>query len=218
MSSPLAGAFNVSNALAAISSACSIGIPVDAAIKGIAELRAVPGRMERIDLGKFSAVIDYAHSPDALDNLLSSLRPLTRGRLIAIFGCGGDRDRGKRPMMAEAVARHADLAILTNDNPRTEDPALIMNEAERGFGSFTAFEKIADRREAILSTLDKARDGDMIAIAGKGHEDYQILGTQIIHFSDREVVEDWKRQKNHERSHGERAAPLLSHHDELSIK
>jgi len=192
LSSPLAGRFNVSNALGALTAACTIGIPLDAAVRGIAKMAAVPGRVERIDLGAFSAVIDYAHSPDALENLLSSLKPLARGRLIAVFGCGGDRDRGKRPKMAAAVARHADWAVLTSDNPRTEDPVAIMDQAEAGFSGFTSYDTILDRREAIARALDSAAAGDIVVIAGKGHEDYQILGTRVIHFSDREVVEEWK--------------------------
>ncbi|MEW6363752.1 MAG: UDP-N-acetylmuramoyl-L-alanyl-D-glutamate--2,6-diaminopimelate ligase [Acidobacteriota bacterium] len=192
LASPMVGRFNVYNALAALTAACSAGVPLDAAAEGIRRMSHVPGRVERIELGAFSAVIDYAHSPDALENLLSSLRPLTPGRLIAIFGCGGDRDRRKRPLMAAAVARHADLAVLTSDNPRSEPPEAIMDEAERGFGSFDAYRRVTDRRSAIHSALDEARAGDIVVIAGKGHEDYQILNDRTIHFSDREVVLEWR--------------------------
>lgn len=193
LSSPMTGRFNVHNALAAVTAACGLGVPPEAAVRGIAALSSVPGRFETIACGNFTTVVDYAHTPDALENILSSVRAVARGRIIAVFGCGGDRDRRKRPLMAAAVARHADRAILTSDNPRSEPPEAIMDEAEQGFGAWRAYRRIVDRKEAILAALADAQEGDVVVIAGKGHEDYQIFKDRTIHFSDREVVEGWSR-------------------------
>lgn len=192
ISSPMAGHFNAYNALAALAAACAVGIRVEDALAGISALKAVPGRFETIDLGQFSAIIDYAHTPDALDNILAAVRSVAASRLICVFGCGGDRDRAKRPLMAAAVARHADRAVLTSDNPRSESPEQIIADAEKGFGGFTAYRKVTDRKAAIESALAEAGPGDLVVIAGKGHEDYQIFADRTIHFSDREVVLAWK--------------------------
>jgi UDP-N-acetylmuramoyl-L-alanyl-D-glutamate--2,6-diaminopimelate ligase len=143
-------------------------------------------------------LVDYAHTPDAVEKVLRAVRPLTAGRVIAVFGCGGDRDRSKRPKMAEAVARFADLAVLTSDNPRTEDPEAILREVETGLAALRevapaalsaserAYVKRSDRREAIDLAIAAAREGDTVVIAGKGHEDYQIIGRERLPFDDRE--------------------------------
>ena len=130
---------------------------------------------------------DYAHTPDALERALATLRPLTGGRIIVVFGCGGDRDRGKRPIMGRIAAEGADLAIATSDNPRTEDPGAIIDEIEQGMGGVPHL-RIVDRLAAIHAALDEARAGDTILLAGKGHETYQVLGTEKVPFDEREIV------------------------------
>jgi UDP-N-acetylmuramoyl-L-alanyl-D-glutamate--2,6-diaminopimelate ligase len=130
---------------------------------------------------------DYAHTPDALERALTALRPLTPGRLIVVFGCGGDRDRGKRPVMGRIAATLADLAIVTSDNPRTEDPDSIIAEVEQGMGT-VAHQRYADRRQAIAAALDAAKSGDTVLLAGKGHETYQVIGVEKVAFDEREIV------------------------------
>jgi UDP-N-acetylmuramoyl-L-alanyl-D-glutamate--2,6-diaminopimelate ligase len=144
--------------------------------------------MERISDHPCVVLRDYAHTPDALERALTTLRPLTPGRLIAVFGCGGDRDRGKRPLMGRIAAQLADLAIATSDNPRTEDPAAIIDEIESGMGGVPHL-RIVDRLAAIHTALDEARAGDTILLAGKGHETYQVIGTTKIDFDEREIVQ-----------------------------
>jgi len=154
-----------------------------------------PGRMEKVALGApFSVIVDYAHTPDALDNVLPAARAFTNGRLICVFGCGGDRDRTKRPRMAQAVVRHSHEAIITSDNPRTEKPEAIIAEIMRGVPLDFPHWVIADRREAIAKALSIARPDDCVVIAGKGHEDYQEINGVKHHFSDHEVVaEEYSR-------------------------
>ncbi len=187
ISLPTPGRHNILNFSAAFCACCAIGIePSDVAAAAI-HLTPAPGRMERIDVGQpFLVVVDYAHSPDALDNILSSLRPLVHGRLICVFGCGGDRDRTKRPRMAEAVVRHCDHAIVTSDNPRTEHPESIIAEILPGIPSGFPSTVMVDRHEAIFEAIRMAERDDAIVIAGKGHEDYQIIGRMKHHFDDRE--------------------------------
>jgi len=191
---PLAGRHNVSNALAAATIALSLGIGSDAIRRGIEDLAHVPGRLERVssDACPFDVYVDYAHTDDALDNVLSVLRPLTKGRLICVFGCGGDRDRSKRPRMAAAVARYADVAYVTSDNPRTEKPEAIIEQILPGFvgQSRCAVQVDAERRQAIEVAIEGADAGDTVLIAGKGHEDYQLVGAQVLHFDDREVARE----------------------------
>ncbi len=198
---PLVGDFNVENLAVAVGIALGLGIAPDAIARGVAACPQVPGRMERVASpapGAPVVLVDYAHTPDAVEKVLRAVRPLTEGRVIAVFGCGGDRDRSKRPRMAEAVARFADRAVLTSDNPRTEDPQAILREVEQGLGSMRrvepralastehAFSSLLDRREAIQLAIRIAGRGDSVVIAGKGHEDYQIVGRERLPFDDRE--------------------------------
>ena len=199
--SPLIGDFNVENLAIAVGVAWALDVPNDAIAAGIAGCPQVPGRVERVTAGgpaEPTVLVDYAHTPDALDKLLRSLRPLTRGRLITVFGCGGDRDRGKRPLMAKAVAEQSDRAIATSDNPRTEDPERILDDIEAGLTAWPrvapgdlderhrSFCRVADRREALELALSIARRDDTVVIAGKGHEDYQIVGRETLPFDDRD--------------------------------
>lgn len=191
--SGLRGAFNVSNCLAALAASMQVEIPAEAAVRGIAELPGVPGRMEPVESGQpFEVLVDYAHTPDSLENVLRAARPLAREhRVLAVLGCGGDRDRGKRPLMGEAATRLADLSVLTSDNPRSEDPAAIVREIEagarRGGGRYTIE---VDRRQAIRLALAEAEDGDVVVIAGKGHETGQEFADRTIPFDDRVVARE----------------------------
>jgi len=188
----LVGRPNIYNTMAATGAALALGIDAQAIQKGIEGLEGVPGRVERIDAGQpFTVVVDYAHSPDALENLLHTMAQLPHERLITVFGCGGDRDRTKRPIMGEIAVRMSDLVIATSDNPRSENPLEILKEIEVGMHQGPAPYKIVpDRRQAIEEAIFAARTGDVVVIAGKGHEDYQVLGDQTIHFDDREVARE----------------------------
>ena len=185
---PLLGDFNVANALAAAAAVLALGRPLDEVARRLSAAPQVPGRMERLEDTPCIVLRDYAHTPDALERALTSLRPLTRGRVIVVFGCGGDRDRGKRPLMGRIAAELSDLAIVTSDNPRTEDPDSIIDDIEQGMGNSTHL-RIADRLSAIHAALNEGRQGDTILLAGKGHETYQILGTEKIDFDEREIVQ-----------------------------
>ncbi len=188
--SPLSGTYNLSNLLAAVAVGVSLGLREEILQEGIAGLPAVPGRFEKIPGPGFTVVVDYAHTDDALRNLLQAVRELCRGRVITVFGCGGDRDRGKRPLMGRAAAEFSDRVIVTSDNPRTEDPRAILAEILAGIGEEKRpfVEVVEDRREAITKGVCEAKAGDIVVVAGKGHEDYQILGEKRIHFDDREEV------------------------------
>ena len=182
---PLIGHYNVANLALAVGIAEALGLPHDAIARGIAALPGVPGRVERVPNGAdLDIFVDYAHTPDALDNVLRAMRPLTKRRLICVFGCGGDRDPTKRPKMGATVAALADLAVVTSDNPRTEEPRAILDQILVAVPR--PFFVDPDRRTAIRAAIAEATPGDVVVIAGKGHEDYQILGTQKIHFDDRE--------------------------------
>jgi UDP-N-acetylmuramoyl-L-alanyl-D-glutamate--2,6-diaminopimelate ligase len=184
---PLLGDFNVSNALAAAACALGLGRPLDEVVGRLAASPQVPGRMERIGDVPCTVLRDYAHTPDALQRALATLRPLTRGRLIVVFGCGGDRDKGKRPIMGRIAAEGADFAIATSDNPRTEDPGAIIDDIEQGMGAVPHL-RIVDRLAAIRAALEAAREGDTLLLAGKGHETYQVIGTEKVPFDEREIV------------------------------
>jgi UDP-N-acetylmuramoyl-L-alanyl-D-glutamate--2,6-diaminopimelate ligase len=194
--SRLVGEHNVYNVLAAIGVGLSEGLSLDAIREGIHTVQNVPGRFERVDAGQsFTIVVDYAHTEDALVRLLTAAQALKTGRIITVFGCGGDRDRGKRPKMGRAATERSDVVILTSDNPRTEDPMTILKEVEAGVRDVLGsggvlYEVIPDRRTAIETAIREAKPGDMVLIAGKGHEDYQIIGKQKIHFDDREVARE----------------------------
>jgi UDP-N-acetylmuramoyl-L-alanyl-D-glutamate--2,6-diaminopimelate ligase len=182
----LPGEFNVSNAAAAIVSLVQAGVSVAAAVDGVAGLPGVPGRMERVDVGQpFTALVDYAHTPEAVQTLLRSVREVTAGRVLVVLGCGGDRDRGKRPLMGRAAVEGADVAVLTSDNPRSEDPLAILAEmAQPG-----AVHEV-DRRKAIALAVAMARPGDAVVVAGKGHESGQDVGGVVTPFDDREVLRE----------------------------
>ncbi len=189
------GGFNVSNCLAAAATALQAGIGLDDIDKGLASLSSVPGRFEAVDAGQpFSVVVDYAHTPDSLDNVLRAARPLAArggGRIVCVFGCGGDRDSGKRPLMGKVAARLADVVVVTSDNPRSEDPAAIIEAIVEGVAEARprgADAALVDRREAIATALGWARPGDVVVIAGKGHEVGQQIGEQTIPFDDRDVA------------------------------
>jgi UDP-N-acetylmuramoyl-L-alanyl-D-glutamate--2,6-diaminopimelate ligase len=195
VASPLVGRHNLANILGAAGGCLHLGVDREEVVRGVAALRAVPGRFEKIEAGQpFGVVVDYAHTPDALERTLQTARQFAAGRVIALFGCGGDRDRGKRPIMGEAAARLAEVVVLTSDNPRSEDPAAILAEIEVGVArAGTAAAEhvtIADRREAIAEALRRARPGDLVVLAGKGHETYQVLRDRTIPFDDRVVARD----------------------------
>jgi UDP-N-acetylmuramoyl-L-alanyl-D-glutamate--2,6-diaminopimelate ligase len=185
---PLLGDFNVSNALAAAATALGLELSLQEVVDRLATAPQVPGRMERISDSPCTVLRDYSHTPDSLERALQSLRPLTPGRIILVFGCGGDRDKGKRPLMGRIAADLSDLAIATSDNPRTEDPEAIIDEIERGMGGAPHL-RIPDRLSAIRAALNEGRAGDTVLLAGKGHETYQVIGTKKIDFDEREIVQ-----------------------------
>jgi UDP-N-acetylmuramoyl-L-alanyl-D-glutamate--2,6-diaminopimelate ligase len=190
--SPLVGPPHVYNTLAAVASGLALGYSLDVITEALEKCTGAPGRFERVPHdGDFAVVVDYAHSDDALLNVLRTAREVTRGRIITVFGCGGDRDGSKRAPMGEAAGSLSDVVILTSDNPRTEDPNKILADAEVGIQKTgKPYEKIADRREAIYQAIAQARADDLVLIAGKGHEDYQILGREVFHFDDKEVARE----------------------------
>jgi UDP-N-acetylmuramoyl-L-alanyl-D-glutamate--2,6-diaminopimelate ligase len=190
IASPLLGKANLMNILAATATALGLGLSMETIQQGILSLAAVPGRFQKIDEGQpFLVIVDYAHTDDALQKVLQAARDLTRNRLIVVFGCGGERDRSKRPVMGEIAGRLSDLAVLTSDNPRGEDPILIMNDVLVGLQK-TGKPYVAevDRHTAIRKALEEAREGDTVMLAGKGHESYQVMKDQTIPFDDREVA------------------------------
>jgi UDP-N-acetylmuramoyl-L-alanyl-D-glutamate--2,6-diaminopimelate ligase len=182
----LPGDFNVANCLSAFAAAIGLGLDPAVVARGLESVARVPGRLERVEGGDFEVLVDYSHTPDALVTVLKTARGVTRGKLIAVFGCGGDRDRGKRPLMAEAGTRLADIAILTTDNPRSEDPAAILAEMEAGIPAGRAYEVVPDRRAAIERAIALSGPGDVVVLAGKGHETVQIVGDRRLPFDDRD--------------------------------
>jgi UDP-N-acetylmuramoyl-L-alanyl-D-glutamate--2,6-diaminopimelate ligase len=188
VSLPLVGDFNVANALGAAAAAWATGLPVDAIAQKLSTLPQVPGRLERI-YERPTVLRDYAHTPDALERALMAVRPFASRRLIVVFGCGGDRDRGKRPQMGGIAERLGDYAIVTSDNPRTEDPDRIIDDIEAGMKS-TNHERITDRHDAIARALTIAAPDDVVVLAGKGHETYQIRGTIAYPFDERQIVRE----------------------------
>lgn len=192
ITSPLVGKPHVYNMLAASAVALELGIGLDQIVRGLAACAGAPGRFERVPHdGDFAVVVDYAHSDDALLNTLKTARELTNGRIITVFGAGGDRDRSKRAPMGTVAGEYSDLAIITSDNPRTEDPLAIIQEIERGvIETGRDYVAIPDRRDAIFEAIRRAAPGDVVVIAGKGHENYQIIGNDKFDFDDREVARD----------------------------
>ncbi len=190
---PIPGKFTVYNTLAVIISALRLDIPVEYIINALTKVKGVPGRVQSFTSPKgFSVLVDYAHTPDGLENVLMTIKQFVQRDVITVFGCGGDRDKTKRPIMGEIAARYSDRVIITSDNPRTECPSQIIDEIETGLkGLDVAYVKIEDRKEAIMLALREAKEGDVILIAGKGHENYQILKDRIIHFDDCEVVSEY---------------------------
>jgi UDP-N-acetylmuramoyl-L-alanyl-D-glutamate--2,6-diaminopimelate ligase len=190
---PLLGRFNVSNLLAALGAALALGVPKEVAAKGLGSLVGVPGRLERVAAGQdFTVIVDYAHTDDALKNLLETIRELAPARVITVFGCGGDRDRTKRPLMGAVASRLSDVVVVTSDNPRSEPPEAILEEIKRGIsverGAQAHF--VVDRREAIALALEMGRPGTVVVIAGKGHETTQTLRDRTLPFDDRQIVRD----------------------------
>ncbi len=186
---PLLGDFNVANALAAAACGLALGRSLTEIVARLSSAPQVPGRMERISEQPCVVLRDYAHTPDALDRALRTLRPLTRGRVIVVFGCGGDRDKGKRPIMGRIAAELSDLAVATSDNPRTENPDAIIDDVEQGMGGVPHL-RITDRLKAIHTALGEARAGDTLLLAGKGHETYQVIGAEKLPFDEREIVSE----------------------------
>jgi len=193
----MTGMFNVYNALAAASLAMIVGVDKEYIRQGLYSVKAVPGRIEMLDTGTpYKVILDYSHSPDALENILTTVRMFTKKRLIVLFGCGGDRDQGKRPLMGEIAGRLADFSIITSDNPRTENPLTILNSIEDGMKSSGGrFITIENRRDAIRFALDMAEEGDIVILAGKGHETYQeIMGVKRP-FDEKVVVNELLEEK-----------------------
>jgi UDP-N-acetylmuramoyl-L-alanyl-D-glutamate--2,6-diaminopimelate ligase len=188
VNSPLAGRYNASNLAAAVATAVSLGVSPERAAAGAASLAGVPGRLERVDQGQpFDVWVDYAHTEDALAHLLGAVREMTAGRVLLVFGCGGDRDRAKRPRMGAVAGAGADLVYATSDNPRSEDPLAILEEMRPGLaGAEARFEP--DRAQAIRMAVENARAGDAVVIAGKGHEAVQVIGERAVPFDDRQVA------------------------------
>ena len=186
----LAGTVNVANALAAAAAARELGVAAGAVAAGLSNVASVPGRNEPVDRGQpFSVLVDYAHTPDALEQTLAGARRMAGpGRVLVVFGCGGDRDRAKRPLMGEVAARLADLAVLTTDNPRSEDPVAIAEQVKAGVGRSETLVEEPDRRVAIALALEAAQPGDVVVLAGKGHETTQVVGTDVRPFDDRAVA------------------------------
>jgi UDP-N-acetylmuramoyl-L-alanyl-D-glutamate--2,6-diaminopimelate ligase len=202
LESPLVGRFNVENLMAAFNAGVALGFGPQNVCEALSGVDQVPGRLERFILpGGGLAVVDYAHTHDALAAVLNACDELSRGRLSVVFGCGGDRDKGKRPLMGQVAALQADVAWITSDNPRTENPASICREIADGFRSVkdpraVAVAVIEDRTEAIRAALDDAGEGDVVVVAGKGHEDYQLVGDQVLELDDRQIVRRWIGEKS----------------------
>lgn len=187
----LGGIFNVENAATALSGLLSVGYSLEESLEAIAQVEPVPGRFESVANEKgIGVIVDYAHTPDAVESLLRSVRQLDGKRVITVFGCGGDRDRSKRPLMAQAASQFSDHLIVTSDNPRTEDPDLILDDVCSGIPSGVSYDRVIDRREAIMRAIANAEPGDTVVIAGKGHEDYQIIGRTKYPMDDRQIARE----------------------------
>ena len=191
----ITGHFNLYNVMAAVCGMVADGVLPEYIKSGLENFFGVPGRFELVKAGQpFSVIVDYAHTPDGLENVLSSARKITQGRLISVFGCGGDRDKTKRPLMGKIAEDIADVVFITSDNPRSEDPNLIINDIKAGMSDFSKIHVLSDRKTAIVEALKIAQKGDVVLIAGKGHETYQILGDKVIDFDDRVVAKEFLKE------------------------
>ena len=191
LSARLGGTYNLENCLSAIAGLLALGYSLEDSVRGMRSARPVPGRFEAVTNGRgIGILVDYAHTPDALEKLIAAVRPLTKERIIVVFGCGGDRDKSKRPKMAHAVSSHAEISVVTSDNPRTEDPLAIVREVEAGLVAGALSKTIVDRREAVAYAIRQAKPGDVVVIAGKGHENYQIIGKTKHPMDDRELAKE----------------------------
>ncbi len=192
----LTGRFNVYNALAAIAVGLIEGVPLQTAVDALRRVPGIPGRLEKVRAGQpFTVLVDYSHTPDSLENALLTVREFAPRHIITVVGCGGDRDKGKRPLMAQIATRYSNWTILTSDNPRTEDPEAILDDMEAGVkGTEAKYARVVDRRSAIRQAISLAEPGDVVLIAGKGHETYQIIGAEKLHFDDREEAASAIRQ------------------------
>jgi len=190
----LTGLFNVYNSLAAIAVGLVENVPIEAIIASLEKIAGIPGRFEKVEAGQnFTIIVDYSHTPDSLENCLKTAREFAQGRIITVFGCGGDRDKTKRPIMGEVAARLSDFVVVTSDNPRTEKPSDIIADIVPGILKAMEphqFVEMVDRREAIKIALEEAKAHDVVIIAGKGHEDYQIIGSQVLSFDDHQVARE----------------------------
>jgi UDP-N-acetylmuramoyl-L-alanyl-D-glutamate--2,6-diaminopimelate ligase len=200
---PLLGRYNVANHLAAAGLCLGAGLDLETVAAGLSSLKGVPGRLEKVSSnGDFAVLVDYAHTDDALQNVLTTLKPLCQGRLITVFGCGGDRDKTKRPRMAAVVERLADVIFVTSDNPRTEKPEAVINDIMVGFRNPTSERLVVepDRRKAIELAIEAAHPDDIVLLAGKGHETYQIIGDKRLDFSDKDIARQCLMGRQHTRS------------------
>ena len=193
VSCPIPGRFSVYNSLCAVSCAIALGFDFEDVLRAVAKSNGVKGRIEVVPTpNDFTVIIDYAHSPDGLENIITSLREIAKGRVVTLFGCGGDRDKTKRPLMGEIAARLSDFCVVTSDNPRSENPSEIINDILEGMkDTKTPYKVIESRKDAIFWALENAKENDIILLAGKGHETYQILNDGTIHFDEREVVAEF---------------------------
>lgn len=191
----MTGLYNVSNALEAAVAVHLTGIPMDEVLLALERTEGVAGRLETLYSGEFTVIRDYAHTEDGLEKLLSMLKPLAKNRLIAVFGAAGERDAGKRPDMGRTAAKYADVLIVTTDSPRHEDPQRTIDDVARGIPADREHEEFTDRKEAIYRALDMAEKGDIVALCGKGHEDYQAIGGEYVHFDEKEIVSDYFKNK-----------------------
>jgi UDP-N-acetylmuramoyl-L-alanyl-D-glutamate--2,6-diaminopimelate ligase len=187
----LIGKFSVYNALAAVAACLLSEVPLQKIVNSLEAVTGVPGRFETVDVGQdFTVIVDYSHTPDSLENVLRTIKEFAKGKVTAIVGCGGDRDKTKRPIMASIAVQLADEAVFTSDNPRSEDPMSILKDMEEGVDADACYVTIPDRKEAIEYAVSKASKDDILLIAGKGHETYQIIGSDVLTFDDREVAKE----------------------------
>ena len=191
MTMKLIGRFNVYNVLAAITTSIIEGIPLENIKDSLSNVKSATGRMEIVDENQdFLVLVDYAHTPDALENVLSTIKEIATGKVISVFGCGGDRDKAKRPIMGEIASKYSDFVFITSDNPRSEDPEKIIKDIEKGMKNSALFESICNREEAIIKAINLATTNDIVLIAGKGHETYQIVKEKTFHFDDKEIARE----------------------------